>query len=121
MSVNSCRIKDCNLDRSRSPFCKNHYTAFYRDLIKLLTGYGIPKFNDYTFSYRFKREQKESAPEKNLQIIDSLGKSGNKCIFEDCIEGGSYKNLCPGHNNELRKHYRDEECEEIKEAMERVV
>ncbi len=43
-----------------------------------------------------------------MKIIHRISSFGEHCIFDDCNDGGSYPDLCPSHNREIRRYYRAE-------------
>ena len=105
--MKKCSVRDCFRQSKRSPLCRWHYKRWEKSLKKLLVEFNINQRGDYNFFIDFSLARK-TTPEEYMKIVSRLDKPGERCCFDFCSDGGSYLNLCPSHNKELRRYYRAE-------------
>ena len=105
--MKKCSVRDCFRQSKRSPLCRWHYKRWEKNLKKLLVDFNINQRGDYEFFIDFSSAGK-TTPEEYMKIVHRINGCGDYCVFNNCKDGGSYSNLCPSHNKELRRYYRAE-------------
>lgn len=105
--MKQCSVSDCLRQSKRSPLCKWHYKQLEKKLKKMMADFNISRPKDHKLSIDFSSTNK-TEPEEYMKIIHRISSPGEHCAFNDCSDGGSYLDLCPSHNREIRRYYRAE-------------
>lgn len=105
--MKKCSVSICWRQSGRSPLCRWHYRRWEKKLKKLMIEFNISRRGSYDFLVSFSTAKK-TIPEEYMKIIHRISDCGKHCFFDDCLDGGCYKDLCPSHNMELRRYYHAE-------------